>query len=151
MKLEELRKHIDLLDDRILEYLNKRMDLVRQIGIAKSQSKTNIYKPEREKTIIDRLNKISKSSSGKLNRAAIEAIYQEIFAISRNIELPEKIAYLGPEGSFTHQAAESRFGAMSEYLPLATIPSVFEAISNPIRIKCKRFWQLVQNVFYLRI
>jgi chorismate mutase/prephenate dehydratase len=129
VKLEELRKNIDSLDEKILEYLNKRMDLVSQVGIAKSLSKTNIYKPEREKSIIDRLYKISRSSSGKLNRAAIEAIYQEIFAISRNIELPEKIAYLGPEGSFTHQAAESRFGAMSEYLPLATIPSVFEAIT----------------------
>ena len=129
MKLEELRKNIDLLDEKILEYLNKRMELVREIGIAKSLNKTNIYKPEREKSIIDRLYKLSRSSSGKLNRAAIEAIYQEIFAISRNIELPEKIAYLGPEGSFTHQAAESRFGAMSEYLPLATIPSVFEAIN----------------------
>ena len=65
---------------------------------------------------------------GILNRSAIEAIFLEIFAISRNIELPEKIAYLGPEGSFTHQAAESRFGAMSEYLPLSTIHSVFEGI-----------------------
>jgi len=129
VKLEELRKRIDLLDDKILEYLNERMDLVSKIGIAKSESKTNIYKPEREKSIIDRLSKISKTSSGKLNRSAVEAIYLEIFAISRNIELPEKIAYLGPEGSFTHQAAESRFGAMSEYLPLATIPSVFEAIN----------------------
>jgi len=129
VKLEELRKQIDLLDEKILEYLNKRMDLVSQIGAAKAKSKTNIYKPEREKSIIDRLARISKTSSGRLNRSAVEAIYQEIFAISRNIELPEKIAYLGPEGSFTHQAAESRFGAMSEYLPLATIPSVFEAIN----------------------
>jgi len=129
VKLEELRKSIDQLDEKILEYLNRRMELVREVGIAKARSKTNIYRPEREKSIIDRLYKISKSTSGKLNKAAIEAIYQEIFAISRNIELPEKIAYLGPEGSFTHQAAESRFGAMSEYLPLATIQSVFETIN----------------------
>ena len=129
MKLEELRQQIDLLDDKILEYLNKRMDLVSQVGEAKTRSKTNIYRPEREKSIIDRLSRISKTSSGKLNKSAVEAIYQEIFAISRNIELPEKIAYLGPDGSFTHQAAESRFGAMSEYLPLATIPSLFEAIN----------------------
>lgn len=129
MKLEELRKKIDQLDEKVLDLLNQRMDLVKKVGIAKSKSKTNIYKPEREKSIIDRLHRINKSRSGHLNRAAIEAIYQEIFAISRNFELPEKIAYLGPEGSFTHQAAESRFGAMSEYLPLATIPSVFEAVN----------------------
>ncbi len=129
MDLNELRKKIDLLDDQILEILNQRMALVKAIGIEKSTRKSNIYRPEREKDIIDRLNRISKISSGLINRSAIEAIYLEIFAISRNIELPEKVAYLGPEGSFTHQAAESRFGAMSEYLPLSTIPSVFEAIA----------------------
>jgi chorismate mutase/prephenate dehydratase len=129
LDLNELRKKIDLLDDQILEILNQRMALVKAIGIEKSTRKSNIYRPEREKDIIDRLNRISKISSGLINRSAIEAIYLEIFAISRNIELPEKVAYLGPEGSFTHQAAESRFGAMSEYLPLSTIPSVFEAIA----------------------
>ena len=129
MDLNELRKKIDDLDDQILELLNQRMDQVKKIGIEKSAQNSNIYRPEREKNIIDRLNKISKKSSGLINRSAIEAIYQEIFAISRNIELPEKVAYLGPEGSFTHQAAESRFGAMSEYLPLSTIPAVFEAIA----------------------
>jgi len=129
LDLKELRRKIDLLDDQILEILNQRMTLVKEIGIEKSSQKSNIYRPEREKDIIDRLNRISKRESGLVNRSAIEAIYQEIFAISRNIELPEKVAYLGPEGSFTHQAAESRFGAMSEYLPLSTIPSVFEAIA----------------------
>ncbi len=128
MKLENYRKEIDQLDAKILELLNERMQLVKKIGHIKSTSKTTIYRPEREKSIIDRLTKFSRENNGILNRSAIEAIFLEIFAISRNIELPEKIAYLGPEGSFTHQAAESRFGAMSEYLPLATIHSVFESI-----------------------
>jgi len=61
-------------------------------------------------------------------RVAIEAIFLEVFAVSRNLELPERIAYLGPEGSFTHQAAESRFGAMSDYLPLKSIHAVFNAL-----------------------
>jgi chorismate mutase/prephenate dehydratase len=63
-----------------------------------------------------------------LNLDAIEAIFLEIFAVSRNLELPERIAYLGPEGSFTHQAAESRFGAMSDYLSLSSIHSVFKTL-----------------------
>src|SRR5690606_1508080 len=67
---------------------------------------------------------------GLLKRSAIEAIFLEIFAISRNLELPERIAYLGPEGSFTHQAAESGFGAMSEYMPISSIASVFEAVAT---------------------
>ncbi len=128
MKLDKYRKKIDGLDEKILDLLNQRMELVRDIGKVKNVSGSTIYRPEREKSIIDRLVKLSKEQEGLLNRSAIEAIFLEIFAISRNIELPEKIAFLGPEGSFTHQAAESRFGAMSEYLPLATIHSVFEAV-----------------------
>jgi len=54
----------------------------------------------------------------------------EIFAVSRNIELPERISYLGPEGSFTHQAAESRFGAMGEYIALPTIKAIFDSIET---------------------
>ena len=56
-------------------------------------------------------------------------IFLEIFAVARNLELPERIAYLGPEGSFTHQAAESRFGAMSDYLSLGSISAVFKTIA----------------------
>jgi chorismate mutase / prephenate dehydratase len=128
LNLEHLRSEVDKLDAIILELLNKRMDLVKQIGFIKSSTRTQIYRPERENYIIERLQKINKESDGLLNKSAIEAIFLEIFAISRNFELPEKIAYLGPEGSFTHQAAESRFGAMSEYLPLSTIESVFEGV-----------------------
>ena len=82
---------------------------------------------ERELAIIDRLSSLP---AKHLSKDAIEAIYQEIFAISRNLELPEKVAYLGPVGSYTHQAAESRFGAMSEYLPINTISAVFNALES---------------------
>ncbi len=127
MDLNKLRKEIDQCDNELLDILNKRMEVVRKVGELKRTSKTVIYRPEREKDIIDRL---AKHSKGLLERPAIEAIFMEIFAISRNLELPERIAYLGPEGSFTHQAAESRFGAMSEYMPLAAIESVFEAVDT---------------------
>jgi chorismate mutase/prephenate dehydratase len=125
--LEELRKSIDFLDDQLLDLLNQRMQVVKEIGELKKQQNSIIYRPEREKSIIDRL---SERNKGVLNRSAIEAIFLEIFAISRNLELPEKIAYLGPEGSFTHQAAESRFGAMSEYLPMNNIDSVFATVDS---------------------
>ena len=68
--------------------------------------------------------------AGPQSREAIDAIFFEIFAVSRNLELPERVSYLGPEGSFTHQAAEGRFGAMSEYLVLPTIHSVFESVET---------------------
>jgi chorismate mutase/prephenate dehydratase len=104
------------------------MEIVKEVGNLKRTTNTVIYRPEREKSIIDRLAALNQ---GKLlNRSAIEAIYLEIFAVSRNLELPERISYLGPEGSFTHQAAESRFGAMSDYVSLPSIRSVFESVDT---------------------
>lgn len=125
--LDDLRKEIDALDDELIRLLNKRMEIVQQVGALKRSDKSSIYRPEREKAIIDRLES---NSNGILNRAAIEAIFFEIFAVSRNYELPERVAYLGPEGSFTHQAAESRYGAMSDYISLDSISAVFEAVKT---------------------
>ena len=61
---------------------------------------------------------------------SIKAIFQEVFAAARNIELPERISYLGPEGSFTHQAAESNFGSQAKYLPINSIKSVFDSVES---------------------
>jgi chorismate mutase/prephenate dehydratase len=126
--LEECRTIIDALDDEVVNLLNRRMEVVQRVGEIKHQNKGAIYRPEREKAIIDRLSSRSAQVEGLLNKQAIEAIFLEIFAVARNLELPEKIAYLGPEGSFTHQAAESRFGAMSDYLSLGSIDAVFKTL-----------------------
>lgn len=126
--LEECRVAIDSIDDEVLELLNRRMEIVKRVGEIKKESGGAIYRPERENAIIQRLSQNSMAQRGLLNSNAIEAIFLEIFAVSRNLELPERIAYLGPEGSFTHQAAESRFGAMSDYLSLSSIHSVFKTL-----------------------
>ncbi|MFH0710930.1 MAG: prephenate dehydratase [Pseudomonadota bacterium] len=126
--LEECREAIDALDNEVITLLNRRMEVVRRVGEIKHETKGAIYRPEREKAIIDRLSNLSAQSGGLLNYQAIEAVFLEIFAVARNLELPEKIAYLGPEGSFTHQAAESRFGAMSDYLSLGSIDAVFKTL-----------------------
>jgi chorismate mutase/prephenate dehydratase len=128
--LADCRVAIDAIDDEVLALLNRRMKVVERVGEIKHGSGTAIYRPEREKEIIERLAEKSKAEGGVLNKEAIEALFLEIFAISRNLELPERIAYLGPEGSFTHQAAESRFGAMSDYLPLNSIHAVFNALET---------------------
>lgn len=126
--LEECREQIDSIDNEILHLLHKRMKVVQRVGEIKHDTKTAVYRPEREKAIIERLTQIAQENDLILNKGAIEAIYLEIFAVARNIELPERIAFLGPEGSFTHQAAESRFGGMSDYLSLGSIQSVFKTL-----------------------
>jgi len=126
--LDDCRVAIDAIDNEMLKLLNKRMQVVEKVGEIKKDTGGAIYRPEREKAIIDRLVTLNQQEKGLLNRSAIEAIFLEIFAVARNLELPERIAYLGPEGSFTHQAAESRFGAMSDYLSLNSIASVFKTL-----------------------
>jgi chorismate mutase/prephenate dehydratase len=126
-QLDQIRINIDAIDNQLLELLNKRIDLIKEVGELKRQQNAIIYRPEREKAILERLGKLNQ---GALTVEAIETIFLEIFAVSRNFELPERVGYLGPEGTFTHQAAESRFGAMSNYIALGSIQSVFESVAT---------------------
>jgi len=128
--LLELRNQLDTIDNKLLDLINERMQIVHKVGALKAKSGGAIYRPEREKAIIERLEKINQEKKGLLNKSAIEALFLEIFAISRNLELPENIGYLGPEGSFTHQAAEARFGAMSSYIPISSIKGVFKEVDT---------------------
>jgi len=127
MTLDELRAKIDRIDDELLKLYNERMELVHQVGELKNTTGAPIYRPEREQAILTRLKA---QNDGKLTDAAIDALFLEMFAVARNLERPEAIAYLGPEASFTHQAAESKFGAMSAYFPIATIKGVFREVAN---------------------
>ena len=129
--LQTLRQNIDSIDKEIIQLLDKRLTFVQQIGHLKVKNNASIYRPDRERAIIQNLLSITKEKGLKnLNKSIIEAIFYEIFAIARNIETPQKIAFLGPIGSYTHQAAENRFGPLSAYLPLTTISAVFEALQR---------------------
>jgi chorismate mutase/prephenate dehydratase len=127
MTLDDLRLQIDSIDDTLLKLYNERMELVHQVGELKNTTGAPIYRPEREQAI---LNRLKSQNSGKLTDAAIDALFVEMFAVARNLELPEGVAYLGPEASFTHQAAESKFGAMSEYLPISSIEGIFREVEK---------------------
>jgi chorismate mutase/prephenate dehydratase len=129
MTLDALRTEIDRIDDTLLKLYNERMELVHKVGELKNTTGAPIYRPEREKAI---LNRLKAQNSGKLTESAIDALFLEMFAVARNLELPEGVAFLGPEASFTHQAAESKFGALSEYIPIASIEGVFRSVEKGV-------------------
>jgi chorismate mutase/prephenate dehydratase len=101
-KLKDLRKEIDKTDDNIIDLLNKRGNLVIEIGSIKKALNLDIVQPAREQEIINKV----KSKSSTFQQASIEAIWKEILSASRVIQgTVSKIGYLGPLGTFTHQAA----------------------------------------------
>ncbi len=128
MTLEDLRRSIDGIDDQLIELYNQRMRYVNEVGHLKNRTGAPIYRPEREQEILERLKYRNRESEGVLSDDAIEALFLELFAVARNFELPEQIAFLGPEASFTHQAAEIKFGALSSYLSIGSIKGVFREV-----------------------
>ncbi len=125
--LSYLRKDIDNIDNRILKLLNKRMEIVLEVGKLKQKMGGAVYRPDRERAILDRLKSINK---GPLKDQALNSIFKEIFSASRNLQQTERVAYLGPEGSFSYEAAHYRFGAMSKFLAKNSIKSVFKAVKS---------------------
>lgn len=127
MKIEKLRKEIDSVDSQILGLLSKRGKKVLEIARVKSSSGKRYYVPEREKFILERL---IKKNRGPILENGLKAIYREILSVCRNLEIPIKVAYLGPEGSFTHLAAMEKFGSSVEFIPTNDIAEVFTAVEK---------------------
>ncbi len=125
MSLHDLRKHIDALDEKITGLLNQRAQLSVDIAGLKQKTGMGIYAPEREREV---LQKVKRHSTGPLNAKALEAIYREIMSASLALEKPLKIAYLGPEATFTHLAALKRFGSQLQYLACKSIGDVFTEV-----------------------
>jgi chorismate mutase/prephenate dehydratase len=122
MTLKELRKKIDNIDKKIIGLLNMRARVTMRIARIKQKSGTSVYSPDREREV---LGKISSANRGPLSRGALEAIYREIMSGSLSLAKSLKIAYLGPEATFTHLAALKRFGSQVEYIACDSISDVF--------------------------
>jgi chorismate mutase/prephenate dehydratase len=127
MSLSEHRKAIDRLDEQIVRLLNERTKHVLEIGAIKLKAGEEIYAPHRELAVLER---VGKSNGGPLPDESLRAIYREIMSSALALEKTMVIAYLGPEATFTHQAAIRRFGASLRYAPQKTIADVFTEVAK---------------------
>jgi chorismate mutase/prephenate dehydratase len=127
-ELEDLRKSIDDVDDKILDLLNERGNLAIRIGNLKKKLNLDLKQPKREIEIVERL----KNKSNIFRKEGVEAIWKEIISASNGIQgtIP-KIGYLGPMGTFTHQAALEFFPkAGTQFLSFNTTQEIFENIEK---------------------
>ncbi len=125
MTLEELRKEIDSIDARIVSLLKQRAQCAHEVGNIKRAAGAPIFVPERESALIHKLQELN---GGDLPEKSLLAIYRQIVSMSFLLEDGMRIGYLGPEGTWSHQAALSRFGESVEYLPFPSFDAVFAAV-----------------------
>lgn len=123
--VSDLRKQIDAIDDKLLELLNRRMTIAIDINKEKKKTSAPVYYPSREAFIVNRLMRQNK---GQLKNEFIKHIFKEIFSASRASVTPPKIAYLGPEGAWAHQAALLEFGNSSPLMPAKNISEIFNEV-----------------------
>lgn len=123
--LDDLRAAIDRLDDQIIRLLNERAALIVEVGKVKRDTGVPIYSPHREQAVLQR---VLAANAGPLPARTIEAVYREIMSGSFALEQPLRIGYLGPPGSFSHQAAVRQFGNSVSFEDLHTIAGVFTEV-----------------------
>ena len=127
MNIPEHRKAIDKLDAQIVKLLNDRTSHVLEIGEIKLKAGEEIYAPHREQAVFDRVCKINQ---GPITNESLRAIYREVMSSALSLEKSMTIAFLGPEATFTHEAAIRRFGASLKYAPQNSIADVFTEVSR---------------------
>lgn len=125
--LKKIRAELGTVDREILRMLNERARLVMEVGRVKSDQGLEVYDPSQESRVYSHLKE---ANEGPLPDAAIGHIFREIISCSRSLQGAITVSCLGPEASFTHQAALSHFGRGAIFSPRQTIPDVFEEIER---------------------
>ncbi|HEV7477087.1 MAG TPA: prephenate dehydratase [Burkholderiales bacterium] len=123
-ELDKLRKEIDRIDDELLGALERRAGVVRKVGELKGAAPA--YRPEREAQILRRIVSQSKNLPGD----GAAAIFREIISACRGLEEAIRVAYLGPEGTFSEQAVRKHFGAAVEASPKASVDDAFRSAES---------------------
>jgi len=127
MSLDELRDRIDGLDQQMLDLLVERARIAQQIGRIKADNEHPAYSPTREAQL---LHDLLSHDLSPLDAGAVEAVFREIVSACRALQRRHRVAYLGPEHTFTHLAAQSHFGQSCKFVGLASIPDVFATVER---------------------
>ena len=125
-ELLALRHQIDALDRDLLALLNRRAGLALAVGELKKREGSVVFRPEREAQVIDGLKTVN---PGPLQTDSVAPIWREIMSACRALETPTRVAYLGPAGTFSEQAALGYFGASIVRVSCASIDEVFRTTS----------------------
>lgn len=124
-KLLDLRARIDALDERLVKLLSARARLAQRVGTLKRG--VAVYRPEREAQI---LRRVAELNQGPLADRALQQIYTEVMSACRALEDQMSVAYLGPAGTYSEEAARKHFGSMTPLVPSASIDEVFRQIET---------------------
>ncbi len=125
MKAKERRERIVALDKKLVELLNRRCRLAAE-GAGRRRGGGS-YDPAAEARV---LRAVERLNPGPLDNRSLRAVYREILSAGRALARPPRIAYLGPEATFTHAAAREKFGAGAEYIPAGSIAGVFRDVET---------------------
>ena len=122
-ELALLRSRIDEIDSEILTRLNRRAGCVERVGELKQGGRKGpIYVAARERDLVRAL---VAANPGPFPNVAIPHVFREIISATRSLEERVRVAFLGPEGTFSHQAASRQFGAQVDFVPVTTLRDVF--------------------------
>ena len=125
--LADLRIQIDALDQELLVLLNRRAHVAEQVGEVKKREGTPFLRPDRVAKVI---GQIQQANKGPLKNEHVASVWREIMSACLALEAPVRIAYLGPAGTFSEQAALQFFGSSIEHIPCISIDEVFRATAS---------------------
>ncbi|HRA13937.1 MAG TPA: chorismate mutase, partial [Giesbergeria sp.] len=125
--LSSLRVQIDNIDQQLLTLLNQRALVAERVGEVKKREGTPFFRPDRVAQVIE---KIQAANPGPLKSAHVTAIWREIMSACLALESPQRVAVLGPEGTFCEQAAIEFFGGAADIVYCANFDEVFHATAS---------------------
>lgn len=127
--LAELRMQIDAIDAQLLQLMNQRATCALEVAKTKlaTGEQGSFYRPDREALVLRRIQELN---TGPLANATVGRFFREIMSACLALEKPLEVAFLGPEGTFTQQAAFKHFGHAVTTMPAATIADIFNMVET---------------------